>query len=292
MDSMTELTPLPPTGIWEVSNADYHAETRLLSNSTKECFRRSKKLYYQTFVTKELPPAKPTEAKKFGTQFHMAVLEPELFRESYYQEPDVGDRRKKVAKDALAELALNNPGREGIKHEHWLKLQRMRDAVLATAESRKVIEHLGPVEQSLVWTCPETGLACKCRRDKVLTGRDTVVDIKTTEDASPEGFKVAACRYGLHRNADWYQGGHHEVFGAELRYLFLLVSKTTYECALYELDNESLNKASVDNLRIKRDLAECFATNNWVSRHEMQVTLVRLPQHYLDLADLLESDDE
>lgn len=285
------MEPLPPSGVWEIDHEAYHREHRLVSNSSKECFRRSRKLYYQRHVTQALPPEKPSEAKNFGTQLHMLVLEPERFQQRYYQEPDVGDRRKKAAKDALRELQEHNVGREGIKYELWEKLQRLRESVMATAECRKVIEHAGPVEQSLVWTCPETGLACKCRRDKVLEGRDTVVDLKTTEDASPEGFKITACRYGLHRNADWYQQGHHEVFGTELRYLFMLLSKTTYECALYELDVDFLNTGYSENLSLRRALVDCYLTNNWVSPHELQVTLVGKPANYRELTEIITGDE-
>ena len=38
-------------------------------------------------------PREETEAMAFGTAFHLALLEPELFQESYVVAPDFGDLR-------------------------------------------------------------------------------------------------------------------------------------------------------------------------------------------------------
>jgi exodeoxyribonuclease VIII len=143
----------------------------------------------------------------------------------------------------------------------------------------------GKAEQSFWWDDAATGLRCKCRPDWY--DGTTVVDLKTTTDASPAGFARSVATFRYHVQASHYLAGLH---GAE-RFVFIAVEKTApYAVAVYELDAAAM--AAGDELRQRdmRVIADCQAISEWPG-YGNTIQPLSLPSWALTANPTITSDD-
>ena len=172
----------------------------------------------------------PTPAMLFGTAFHTCVLESERFDNEYAVFE--GDKRTKDGKATYERLV--SEGKTIISASDYATITAMASAIGDHPAASKLVRGDGQTEVSMFWDDEETGLACKCRTD-IWLGR-VIVDLKTTEDASPEGFSRSIHTYGYGIQAAHYLAGS----GADA-FLFVAVEKKApFAVAVYELDPLSL----------------------------------------------------
>jgi exodeoxyribonuclease VIII len=110
-------------------------------------------------------------------------------------------------KDVKAEWLANNGHRTVLEPEEWDQLHRMRDAVMAHPAARALLTAVpGRAEQSVYWVDEETGELCRCRPD-FWREDGLIVDVKTTEDASPAGFAKSVANWRYHVQHPYYVDG-------------------------------------------------------------------------------------
>ena len=100
---------------------------------------------------------------------------------------------------------------------------------------------------------------CKCRPDSVNpagNGGVILLDLKTCQDASAEGFPKSIARHGYHLQAAWYSDGYERASGQKvLGFVFACVeSESPHAAAAYMLDDESLDKARAEVRRLLQPL--------------------------------------
>ncbi len=230
----------------------------------------------------------PTAAMALGTALHTLVLEPAKFADEYAVAPKV-DRRTKVGKEEWAAFQEANAGKTLIDEEQHEQLLGMAHAIKNHPAASALLSGEGVAEASCYWIDGATGELCRCRPD--WWRKDGVlVDLKSTHDASPEGFAKSLVDYRYHVQAPWYLTGANVVWqGAANRdgwaapraFAFIAVEKTApYAVAVYVLDSESMEigrrlmRADLDTL------ATCRKTGIWPGYGD---TLQQLgvPQWYL-----------
>ena len=114
------------------------------------------------------------------------------------------------------------------------------------------------IEASVFAQDEDTGLPLKARPDLWVEDH-TLVDVKTTDDATVEGFSRTVTSFGYHIQAAHYL----EMTGAE-NFIFVAVErKAPYAVGIYKLDAEWLQAGA--NLRRKAItlLHECKALDSW-----------------------------
>jgi hypothetical protein len=147
-----------------------------------------------------------------------------------------GDRRTKEGKAAYE--ALQADGKLILTADDMATIQGMQKSVFTHVAAAELLSE-GEAELSVTWQA-ENGFLCKCRPDWWIG--DTLVDVKTCDDASPEGFMRAIVKYGYHRQAAWYLRGT----GAK-KFKFIAVEKSApYAVGVYELDALSLNQGAYE----------------------------------------------
>jgi len=182
-----------------MSNEDYHSTTDLSSSGLK--------LIDQSpahYKCNKDNPKPPTHAMQIGTAFHSILLEPDTINDVIAIAPDV-NRRTKAGKAEYAAFEAGLGGRIALKNDEHLRLIAMKDAAYNHSEARRWLETNGEVELSCFWT-DRRGFGSKCRPDK-LTNSGVVVDLKSTEDASPRGFAKSCAKYKYHWQAAFYLDG-------------------------------------------------------------------------------------
>lgn len=167
--------------------------------------------------------------------------------------------------DVLAEWTENNPGRIVLTPETWDQLHAMANAVHSHPAAGALLTGCpGEAEKSVYWNDAITGVLCRCRPD---WWRDdnVIVDLKTTEDASPEGFAKSMANYRYDVQAAYYLDGVQQATGKRPKaFVFIAVEKKPpYGVGVYVLDSDSLELGRAQYQNDLRIYAECVRTGEW-----------------------------
>lgn len=200
--------------------------------------------------------------------------------------------------DVLAEWTENNPGRIVLSPEVWEQIHAMRDAVMAHPAARAVLTIMN----------------------------DVIGDLKTTEDASPEGFAKSMANYRYDVQAPYYLDGVKKALeqgkcippvegasemsvywideatgvlcrcrpdwwrGYPKNFVFIAVEKKPpYAVGVYVLDSAS---TEIGRAIYQHDLqvyAECLASDKWPGYGDLVQTINMPAWHANKNAHLLES---
>jgi len=196
----------------------------------------------------------PSKAMQMGTAIHTAVLEPQLYSQVVAVVPPDIDGRTKEGK----QWKEAHKSRIHLTHAEDIDVQGVANSV--RRHPFWDIIHLDHrIESSVFAQDEETGIALKARPDLWVLEPDILVDVKTTDDASPEAFLRTIASFGYHIQAAHYL----EMTEAE-SFIFVAVErKAPYAVAIYKLDAEWLQAGA--NLRRKAisTLHECRALDSW-----------------------------
>jgi hypothetical protein len=233
--------------------------------------------HYKAWVDGRLE--RDTAALTFGRAFHCALLEPERFSAEYVAEPDFGDCRFKESKRARDEWRAENAGKTAIDSESHGVLRSMVDSVRLHPFAGKMICD-GRPEVSLSWVDQETGLRCRSRTDYWVESLGMVVDAKTTEDASPDGFRRSVAKYDYASQDALYRSGFEAVGKHISHFVLVAVEKTApFAVGVYCLDAEAIGKGYT---RVRRGidlLSECVRKNEWPAYGD-RIQQLSLPNWY------------
>lgn len=175
---------------------------------------------------------------------------------------------KKVAlwSDIYATWSENNKGRIILQPEEWEKLQHMRRALENHPAASKLLfsKRGGVAEVSIYWRDPETGILLRCRGD--WTRNDLLpVDLKTADDASPDGFIRHVANYRYDVSEQMYLAGYEAATGKRPPAMpFVVVeNKPPYAVAVYTCGP---NFRATGFAQFRADVnryAECLESGIW-----------------------------
>jgi hypothetical protein len=256
------LKPAPFVGIRsDLSNEAYHATSALGASGLKK-LAKSPAHYWAAYLDPEREPSAPTPAMRAGTLAHCVVLEPHRLDERYVIKPEGHDGRTKEGKAWCAQMA----GFEIVTADQLLTARRQAAALHALPDIAALLSS-GRPEVSVFWIDPDTGVHCKCRPDLVHStdGGDWLVDVKTTVDASPEGFPKQVAKLGYHIQAAHYSSGWTAATGRRvLGFVFACVeSDYPHVAAAYTLDQVAMAEGADECRRLIDLYDECTRTNRW-----------------------------
>ena len=234
----------------DISNADYHADPAVSASHLKKVMQ-SPYHYWSAYLNPDRVAMVPTQAMRLGSLTHCATLEPDELTKRYQLAPD---RRTNAGKAAVVEMAA--AGIEAVSEADLAQALQMADAVRSNSTAALLLAN-GQAEQSFWWDDIATGMRCKCRPDWF--DGETIVDLKTCQDASPAGFAkaVAEFHYKL-------QAAHYLCGTLAKRFIFVAVEKSApFATACYELDAEAMVHGSVLRHTSLQKIQDCRAINEW-----------------------------
>ncbi len=247
-----------------LTNAEYHARPEV-SKSGLDLVHRSPLHYWNRYLNPYREAEPPTEAMVLGSALHTRVLEPHLFDDEYAVAPHC-DRRTKEGKMIWADFEQQAAGKTLLKADDALRIQYMADAVRQHRAASFLLTMPGKAEQSYFWTDDGTGEKCKCRPDWHSADGKIIVDVKTTEDASPAKFlrsSVLGWRY--HVQAAFYMQG---LPTAEVFLFACVEKKPPFAVAVYSLPPALVERGLREAKADLGLIAACRAADDWPSYSE------------------------
>lgn len=193
--------------------------------------------------------------------------------------------------DVKAEWEKVNEHRTILNPEQWKTIHAMRDALMAHQAANALLTGIpGKAEKSVYWIDATTGVLCRCRPD---WWRDDnlIVDLKTTEDASPEGFARSIAKFRYDVQDAFYTDGVQQATGKRPKaFVFIAVEKKPpYGVGVYVLDSETKDLGRAQYQHDLRVYAECLRTGEWPGYGD-KIQIISLPAwHANKNAHLLES---
>lgn len=260
--TLTRSGIIPGVGI-----EDYHSGPGV-SKSQLDQFARSPAHYLASLTA----PRKKTDAMKIGSLFHTMVLEPE--KSNFVVGPDINKNTKEwKAFKADAEAS----GQTIIDQDTLDMLNGMVASVRAHPAASALLSGPGIAEGSAFWVDEQSGELCRCRPD-FYREDGIIVDLKSTEDASLEGFTRSVAKYRYEVQAAMYSDG---VSAATLKpihgFAFVAVEKAApFAVQCFQLDFQSLEAGRITYQRNLLDLADCKAANKWPAYSD-KVEILSLP---------------
>ena len=228
--------------------------------------------HYQAWLTAE---QKDSPALKFGRLVHLAVLQPKAFITDVAITPDV-DRRTKDGKAAYEAFTKDlKPGTEIVDaetHDEVCKIASGAEQALVSIGLKK--DSMWVTETPLYRD--EGGVTIKGRPDLIteIDGKKVVIDLKTTQDASPESFSRDVANYRYHLQAAFYLA----LTGAERFILIAQEKEAPYAWRTYELDEATLNEGKRLMTEAVALYKNCLAFNSWPS-YTKDLTTISIPRY-------------
>jgi PDDEXK-like domain of unknown function (DUF3799) len=284
----------------DIPNNVYHSGAGI-SKSGLDLIRKSPMHFRARMDSKN--DNEPTAAQAIGTAFHSLLLEPEDFARSYVVKPDNAPKRptsvqrsaKKPSPETIEAIAFwdqfetENAGKIVLDNDENEQLLAMAHSVRNHPAASALLSGApGVAELSCYWNDPTTGVLCRCRPD-YWRADGIIVDLKTTEDASPEGFAKSLVNWRYYVQAPFYLDGIAETIKQSgdpqltipETFVFLVVEKKPpYAVAVYVLDRESFDLGRIEYRQDLETFAKCESENVWPGYGDA-IQKVGVPQWHL-----------
>lgn len=228
----------------EIKTPEYHEDKNAVNSSSLKKMVKSPLAFHHSFYGEK---TEPTEAMKFGTLAHLALLQGDKFLSSYVVMPEFESR---TADGKLSESKNTKYYKEQV--ENWKK-SLDKDAVVVTTEeyekltgmikslmnhemARKLLSD-GKPEICGYWRDPETGIRCRMQADFVSFNLGALVDVKTTSDCSWEEFRRSVESLDYSFQMAMYAEGIKQITGTRPKHIVWIAieNKAPYEVKVFEM---------------------------------------------------------
>lgn len=268
---LSNAAALVKSGIIQGIPIDEYHKSIATSKSQLDQLAKSPAHYLASLAT----PRKETAAMRIGSLFHGLVLEPERVRIAV---APVCDKRTKDGKATWEAFCLENAGAEIVTAEEGEMLTGMVASVRAHPAASKLLSGPGIAEGSAYWVDEQSGELCRCRPDFYRSDLGIIVDLKSTEDASPKEFARSIANYRYHMQSAYYQDGVEASTGDYIKgFVFVACEKKSpYAVAVYQLDMQGVEAGRIEYKRLLLDLADCKASGKWPAYSD-RIETISLP---------------
>ena len=220
-------------------------------------------------------PKAPTDAMKWGTACHTAVLEPEVLSTNYAVAPEhcIDGRTKKPrlldnkGLKGWTEFVEAAGGRDPLLYSEYQELLQIKTGVHSHPDMKKLFQAEGINEGEIFWE--ESGVKCKGRIDRYLTELNVIIDYKTSNDIGLDKFyKKVVYDFGYLLQLAHYQAGKKIALGLDSYPGILLGAQeqdAPYACCVYDVPQELIDDAHAKRREILEDYKGYQASGIWPS---------------------------
>lgn len=244
----------------------YHSKIEYISKSGLDVISKSPLHYYTKYLSPEKIEEAPTPAKIIGAAFHCFVFEPGSFDERYCITPKI-NKRSKAGKEEFYAFVENNEGKQMVKEEDFETIKEMDKSLKAHPRVASLLKmNEGEAESAFFFENLNEGVKCRVKTDFINVNRGIILDLKTTEDASPAGFQRSAYKYRYHVQSAYYLDGlkNFDDYSHTKSFVFLAIEKEPpYAVAVYLASKDFVNAGREAYLEDLKKYKEALKTNVW-----------------------------
>jgi exodeoxyribonuclease VIII len=261
---------------------DYY-KIKALSHSMLSCLAQSPMECKMRYV--DDPPTLPKKdsaAFAMGHAVHCLALEPNEFSNRFAIAPKC-DRRTNAGKAQWAQFLVDCEGKELLDDQEYEDAMACVQALNNHPEFAAIMAQPRRVEVPFEFDL--FGHRFKAKPDCIVDSMRLILDIKTTDDASPHRWQWSAVDYGYHRQQFIYQVALDKAKGERYRFIFAVVEKPKPSTrgipptvALYELDSETMGMGRDDTWRLVQDYEDRTASGFWQQPYSSGIVPLRLPK--------------
>ncbi len=254
-------------------NQMYHNDVSRISKSGLDLIAKSPAHYWERYLNPNRKKEKKTPALIIGNAFHVLTLEFDKFAPHFVIRPKFSGTGSVAKKEAFES---EHSDKDIISMDEYDTIRRMRDSVMKHPIAYQLLQR-GVAEQTIKWEDPETDAPCKCRQDWWNDDARLIVDLKSTEDASDEGFAKSSFKYRYHVQGAFYLDGATANGLNPEGFVFIAVEKTPpYLVNIFYLPPDVKDFGT----RVyKNDIftyMECRKTNQWPG-YDQRIKPLNLP---------------
>lgn len=260
-------------GIYEgISNEEYHRGPGLSKSGLALLSKNPR--HYQARYIDGVEQKEPTKAMKIGQATHTYVLEHSLFSRQYMIDPKL-PKRSNADKAAWEQWQKQHRGVTLLTEDDMCLVTGMGDAVMSNGRAKALLfDTPGAPEMSLY--AEINGVLVKCRPD-YLTNRSIIIDLKTAEDASPDGFMRAVYNNKLYVQAALYCD-ICKALGLPGDFLFIVVEKSKpYSVAIYKASDRMIELGRMEYMRGLEIYKQCLSSAIWPDYNNGDIVALDLP---------------
>lgn len=265
-----------------------HLRFAEVSSTHAKTLAKSAKTYHYMRVNNVSQEPKATF--DVGTAAHTAILGVGMGLVEYPEEHMTPSGNVSTAAKTVAwAKEQREAGLTPVSASQARDVKGMKEAVLAHPLARHLLEREGHPEVSIFDEF--LGVKRRGRFDYLPDDGDVAVDLKTTVDASPNGFKYAIAKFGYH-----IQRGHYlhimRQLGRNLDMRFITVEKhAPYLVAVHCVDDEFADMGEVEALEAIDTFNRCMESGVWPG-YEEKLHVLKPPMGAIyDFQDKYESGE-
>ncbi len=225
------------------------------------------------------PPVKK-KAFDIGTAFHTAVLEPEKFSTEIIICPEF-NLRTNAGKENAAEFEAAHPGKVIINAKEEEQVMLMKRSVIENEfctdlllDGMAEVSHY--TDLKFMFGDTVNSMPVKIKPDWITNGKTIVADLKSCQDASPEGFAKDAAGMRYDMQAAFYLDVLSQFTGKQEKdFYFIAVEKAPpYAMAVYKVPQEVIAEGRFKYRKAMKMLQYCLNAERWFSYeiHSMKDT--------------------
>ena len=201
---------------------------------------------------------------------------------------DAADWRTNAAKQARGDAYA--AGKTPLLKRHWEAVMTMVGIADNFIKNSEIADFWQGGESEVTGVCHEKQTWLRCRFDRITENRRFIIDYKSTEDASPEGFSRQIIRMGYFLQEAFYRRVARNLGHTGARFVFLAQSvEPPHECSLHDCHPglQEIGDAAIEHaIRLWR---QCMTTKEWPSYggrvHSAMPTSYLLAEHEMRMAD-------
>jgi exodeoxyribonuclease VIII len=242
-----------------------------LSQSKLKELKKSPKHFWAKYIEPEREPEVVTDDMKFGKALHHYLLESSSFNNNYIVLPKV-DKRTKEGKAIYAEaIEQSEQENKQLIDEADMKIIKKMATSFFNKKMSKILDCKGLFEKELFWRDDDFGIDCKAKPDFFIEPNNIfknglIVDVKTTQDATPDIFSRSIDKYGYYNQAGFYCQAIKQIYETEgyPQFIIIAMEKTSpFEISFFEMDALSIDLGIQENNKLMHIYKECTASGIW-----------------------------
>jgi hypothetical protein len=237
----------------KLTHDNYYNSSEYISNSMLNNISVSPEHF--RFMMDNPQPATP--AMKLGSAIHMNVLQPEQFNKTYAVSPKF-DKRTKQGKEDYKNFINNNLSKTIISESDFELIEQITLKLMKDSFVNKLLRN-GEPEKIITWYNKHYEVDCKGMLDYHLPQADMIIDLKTTKDASYNGFMRSVKKFKYHKQAAFYMDAVKAY-----RFIIIAVEKTPpFAINVFELGDDMIDEGR-DMYNNELEIYKyCMETDYW-----------------------------